>query len=171
MIKFYLKDNNKEVKIGDTIAVSVKVNTIFGEANATAHVVVNQDSLKKLIEQGIVIKKDTTAPTVDLFISMLADRLEISIEEIKGLLNGFLDKGVHGIVLQLLLKEASTYFARQESAELGTQVYTIALHDGRIHAINITDVKKYDHFAYFVTKSQAKQAKSVLYGLFKEMYE
>lgn len=171
MIKYYLKDSNKEIKIGDTVSVAIKVDTVFGEANATAHVTVNQDSLKKLIERGIVIKKDTTAPTVDLFISMLADRLEISIEEVKGLLKGFLDRRMHGIVLQLLLKEASTYFARHESAELGTQVYTIALHDGRIHAVNLTDVKKYDHFAYFVTKSQAKQAKSILYGLFKEMYE
>ena len=171
MIKYYLKDNDKEVKIGDTVTIVTKVNTVFGEATATAHITVNQDSLAKLVEHGAVIKKDTDAPTIDVFISMLADRLEISIEETKNLLNGFLARGMHSVVLHLLLKEASTYFFRDSTCDLGTQVYFISSADGNIHPINVTDVKKFDHFAFFVTKRQAKQAKGILYNLFKEMYE
>lgn len=169
-MKYYLVDNNKEVKIGDTISITTTVDTMFGPATATAHVVVTQDNIKVLIEKGL-IKREAKSLTSDLCIDIIAKKLDANRGQIKELFAMMLSKKTYAPVLQLLLKAASDYLSPGISVVQSLpKVYTISLVDGRIHEIQATDIKTYEHFAYFVSKSQAKQVKYMFKDLFREMY-
>lgn len=169
-MKYYLKSNGKEVSIGDTIPVTTRVATVFGEATATAHVTITQANIQKLIEHNIIIKKDDTI-TVDICFDIIAKKMSITAEDAKLLIRGLIEGGLFAPALQMLLKAASTYLSPGVHAvKTLPKVYTISLIDGRVHEVNTTDIKTYAHFAYFVSKTQAKQVRAMLKDLFREMY-
>lgn len=170
-MKYILNDSGKEVKIGDTIAVSTTVNTIFGPATATAHVVITQDNIKKLVENGVVIKREDKILSRAICYKIIAEKLQISEDEVVNILGEMFGLGVYTPGLQLLLKAASDYLS-PDIATLKSlpKVYTISLVDGRVHEIQTTDIKTYDHFAYFVSKTQAKHVRTMFKDVFIMMY-
>lgn len=58
MKKFFLKEDGKEVKLGEKIQISTPVNTSYGEGKAQVEVEVSLATLKKLVDDGFVIVKD-----------------------------------------------------------------------------------------------------------------
>lgn len=60
MKKYYLKKGNREVKLGDKIRMETPVDTSYGKGVATVDVEVTKITLKKLIEDGFVIVKDSS---------------------------------------------------------------------------------------------------------------
>lgn len=56
-MKYFLKKNNEEIKIGQTIELSTSVDTSYGPGVATTKVKVTEPMLKKLIEDGFVVEK------------------------------------------------------------------------------------------------------------------
>lgn len=58
MKKFFLKEDGKEVKLGEKIQISTPVNTSYGEGKAQVEVEVSPATLKKLVDDGFVIIKD-----------------------------------------------------------------------------------------------------------------
>ena len=88
MKKYVLRNSGKEFKMGDTVDVTVTVNTPFGEAKCVKKVVVNEETLKLLIAEGLVIiqetemkplfrriakKLDLTLPDAELFVDIIHD--------------------------------------------------------------------------------------------------
>lgn len=58
MKKFFLKEDGKEVKLGEKIQISTPVNTSYGEGKVHVEVEVSIATLKKLVDDGFVIIKD-----------------------------------------------------------------------------------------------------------------
>ena len=57
-MKYFLKKNNEELKIGQTIELSTSVDTSYGPGVATTKVKVTEPVLKKLIDDGFVVEKE-----------------------------------------------------------------------------------------------------------------
>lgn len=58
MKKFFLKEDGKEIKLGEKIQISTSVNTSYGKGKAQVEVEVSPAALKKLVDDGFVIIKD-----------------------------------------------------------------------------------------------------------------
>lgn len=58
MKKFFLKEDGKEIKLGEKIQISTPVNTSYGEGKAQVEVEISPATLKKLVDDGFVIIKD-----------------------------------------------------------------------------------------------------------------
>lgn len=58
MKKFFLKEDGKEVKLGEKIQISTPVNTSYGVGKAQVEVEVSPATLKKLVDDGFVIIED-----------------------------------------------------------------------------------------------------------------
>lgn len=58
MIKYYLKNTDKEVKVGDRITISVPASTPYGDTLCEVSVLVTQESLKQLIKDNLVTEEN-----------------------------------------------------------------------------------------------------------------
>ena len=58
MKKFFLKEDGKEIKLGDKIQISTPVNTSYGGGIAQVKVEISPATLKKLEDDGFVTVKD-----------------------------------------------------------------------------------------------------------------
>lgn len=58
MNKYFLKSDNKEIKIGEKIQLKMPINTSYGEAEAIAEIEVNEKTLAQLVEDGFVEVKE-----------------------------------------------------------------------------------------------------------------
>lgn len=169
-MKYKLKSNGKEVKIGDTIAVTTTVETLFGDATATVHVTLTQDNISKLVEHDVIVEEEEKLNAA-ICIAKIASKLGITEEEVRNLMRGLMEADMYAPVLQMLLRAASEYLSPPiKIVKNMPKVYTISLIDGRVHEIQTVSIKSYDHFAYFVSKSQAKQVRTMLDDLFGAMY-
>ena len=77
MIKYFLKDNHQEVKIGDKIHICVPVKTPYGNARSEFDVIITQSSLPQLIKDSLVYSCDI--PDINMYrpyIKRLARRLD-----------------------------------------------------------------------------------------------
>lgn len=168
-MNYYLKDTNKEVHMGDSLPILTEVITPFGPAKATVHITVNESNVEKLLSQGIIQKNNKLS--YELCIKIVAKQLGVEPEEADVFLKLLLGSGCAAAALQMVLKAASSYLSPLISTvKKLPKVYTISLVDGMIYEIPTSDIKTYDHFAYFVSKTQAKQVKAVFKDLFDTMY-
>ncbi len=168
-MKLYLNSNDKEVKLGETIPIEVNVDTPFGKAQATVYVTITSDNINELLEHEIIRKKENLTPS--LLSKMIAEKLGFTIAETEVLLKTMLDAGMAAPALNMLFKAASDYLAPDlKAVKALPKVYTISLVDGRVHEIQTTDIGTYDHFAYFVSKTQAKQVRGMFKDLLSTLY-
>lgn len=168
-MKFYLNSNDREVKIGDTIPVEADVDTPFGQTVATVYITVTRDNLPKLLQHNIIRKKEDLTPS--LLSKMIAEKLGFTIAETEVLLKTMLDAGMAASALNMLFKAASDYLSPGvKTVKTLPKVYTISFIDGRVHEIQTTDIGTYDHFAYFVSKTQAKQVRNMFKDLLSTLY-
>ena len=65
MKKFFLKEDGKEIKLGEKIQISTLVNTSYGEGKAQVEVEVSPATLKKLVDDGFVLIKDDEPQKTD----------------------------------------------------------------------------------------------------------
>lgn len=114
MVKYFLKNSDQEVKIGDEVIVSVPVQTPYGGGKYEAKVLVNQESLSRLIKDGLIEVKGEKEPvrTVDKelykpFIRRLARRLNVPFSEALNILDVFKDTSMyaHNCLLLELMAE------------------------------------------------------------------
>lgn len=168
-MRYYLNSNDKEVKIGDTIPIEADVDTPFGQTVATVYITVTKDNLGRLIHHEIIRKKEELTPS--LLSRLIAEKLGFNIAETEVLLKTMLDAGMAAPALNMLFKAASDYLTPDiKVVKSLPKVYTISLIDGRIHEIQTTDIGTYDHFAYFVSKTQAKQVRNMFKDLLSTLY-
>lgn len=60
MVKYYLKDTNQEIKIGNKIQVKVPVDTPYGKGTCDIETLVTQTSLEQLCKDGFAEKKQVS---------------------------------------------------------------------------------------------------------------
>jgi len=92
MVKFFLKDTDQEVKVGDVIDIAIPMKTPFGMGVTTINKVeVTQASLKQLLERGIVYsKEDSIEKAMAIYkpvLRRLARKNNCSLESIVEFLN------------------------------------------------------------------------------------
>ena len=93
MIKFFLKDTEQEVKVGEKVKFKTTTNTPYGETTCDIEVYVTERMLQKLLKDGIVVKKKVS-DTPDLedykpYIWNIAKKMHIKFKDVLILMNGF----------------------------------------------------------------------------------
>lgn len=103
MKKYILKNSGKEFKIGDTVDVTVTVNTPFGIAKCVQKVVVDEKTLELLMKEGLVkVQEDEVKP----LLRMIARKLGLSLTEAEIVVSSFKDLSPYA-ALQLMLVQAA----------------------------------------------------------------
>jgi hypothetical protein len=82
MIKYYLKDSKKEVKMGDKLNITVPIGTPYGTTKCKFDVIITQGTLKQLIKDKLIEEKEV--PIIDIekyryFIRKLAEKNDWTI--------------------------------------------------------------------------------------------
>lgn len=57
-MKYFIKDSDKEVQMGQTIEVEQKVTTSLGEGVCKTQVVLTPENVKMLVKQGFLVQKE-----------------------------------------------------------------------------------------------------------------
>lgn len=58
MVKYFLKDSEQEIHMGDTIEIKVPFKTKYGEGFHQTKALITQAMLLSLIEDGLIVKKE-----------------------------------------------------------------------------------------------------------------
>lgn len=106
MKKYVLKDSGKEFKIGDTVDVTVTVNTPFGEATCVKKVIVNEETLKLLMSEGLVVVQDSA---IKPLFRRISRKLGLSLADAELFVSIVHDTSPYAAI-QLLLEQASKKF-------------------------------------------------------------
>lgn len=67
MKKYFLKKNNKEIKVGDKVKLTKNTTTTYGIGTTVVEVTVTEETLKQLIKDGFVEVKDDEVSFEDLY--------------------------------------------------------------------------------------------------------
>lgn len=114
MVKYFLKNTEQEVKIGNTVILTVPGKTPYGDGKCEVQVLVTQEILQQLVKDGFVEARDmrVSIKTVNKeiykpFIRRLARRLKISFDEALDALNHLLNSSpyAHNCLLVDLMAE------------------------------------------------------------------
>lgn len=170
MIKYYLKSNGQEVKVGDTIKVSSQTNTPFGVGTTTIHVTMTQDLIPMLLEHDVIEKRETSEKK-DLkhYIRRVARRFDMTFPEAESMLSTFVE-AEPVVAFTMLLKEISLHMNKDVDISKLPKVYVVSTVNGKVCEIQKKDIKTYAHFAAFKSKEQAYEALELLKGLHQHMY-
>ena len=57
-MKYFIKDSDKEVQMGQTIEVEQKVTTSLGEGVCKTQVVLTPENVRMLVKQGFLVQKE-----------------------------------------------------------------------------------------------------------------
>ena len=170
MIKYYLKTNGQEVKVGDTIKISSQTETPFGVGTTVLHVTMTQDLIPMLLEHEVIEKRESDKD-LRVYIKKFAKRFGLSFSGAKEMLSVFIEKEP-ALAASALLKEISITLNMDKGslADL-PKVYVISSINGKIYEVPKKDIKTYAHFAPFRSREQAKEAYDLLGTLLNDMYE
>lgn len=180
MEKIYLT-NGKEVQIGDTLVkVSKVISPLFGGA-VVQHIVVTEDTLPKLLEDGTVTTTNPTKSTVvesevpmelDYYIQKIAEKLGWKVEKVYNYLNS-VDAILPAAAFSMVLREVAIELDKkyEDHIEKSPEIYVISMLDGRITKANKAHIKNYRNFAAFRSISDAKIACKITKDILKEMFK
>lgn len=136
MVKYFLKNSDQEVKIGNTIIISVPGKTPYGEGKCEVKVLVTHESLQQLVKDGLVqarnvliVKKDDYKP----FVRMLARRMKLSFDDTLEVLDSMLDASVYAHNCLLVDLMASCY---NDGKKPNGKVYIINMYTWTIYAVS-----------------------------------
>lgn len=187
MEKFVLK-NGKEVKMGDRLVRHGVTDTIFGKMFSVQEIIVNEETLPKLIEEGVLIPmkecphktgcpcsqgaKGEIPMDMNFYIEKIAVRLGWKPEKVYNYLNSvdsILPVAAFSIVLREIAIELDKKY--EDHIENSPEIYVISMLDGRITKANKAHIKNYRNFAAFRSVSDAKIACRIVKDILKEMFK
>lgn len=107
MVKYYLKNTDKEVKVGNTIEISIPGRTPYGEGKCEVKVLVTQATLSQLVKDGIVEAKDDLVANLNEemyrpYVRRLARKCKLSFGEACEMLDTLLNVSPYAHVCLLL---------------------------------------------------------------------
>lgn len=191
MKKFYLS-NGEEVKVGDTIRKSSKVNhPVFGTGKVIEEILVTKKSLSGLIDKGIVTvkhisdnpkavtKEEISATTeggvpmeLEYYVQKIAEKLGWKIEKVYGYLNS-VDSILPAAAFAMVLREVAIELDKKYEGhiEKSPEIYVISMLDGKIAKAMKDRIKNYRNFAAFRSVSDAEIACRITNDILKEMFK
>lgn len=155
MIKYYLKDSDKEVKVGDRITISVPASTPYGQAKCDIDVLVTQESLNQLVKDNLVIKKDDNDVNFELykpFIRRIARKCDITFPEACELLDSIKRVSMHAHNA-MMLEAMAEVFNRDKVVGVSNWVWIINAH-GRVVSTQLQGIVK----PFFLDQKDAVKA-------------
>lgn len=174
MKKYYTTDG-KEANFGDTILVNKTIkHPIFGTYEMSTMITFNKDSVKTLIDNGVIIEKDIVDIKVDMeeILNRLCVKTGLSRNDFLKYLdatNAINNTACLNILLkEIALKLDESYDDHISEAE---ELYVLSIVDGRIHKLCKNQIKNYKNFAAFRTIEEAKAACRALKPQLKMMFK
>lgn len=164
MKKYVLKNSGKEFKMGDTVDVTVTVNTPFGEAKCVKKVVVNEESLKLLIAEGLVVVKAGNDP-IKPIMRRIARRLKSSLEDAELFIKVVAHVSTYSAI-QLLLEQFSKKMRSEADFSSAKTLYYVNPNGEVVSCIN----KGIHEGALFASREQAEQALALIFEYFESLY-
>ena len=192
MKKFYLK-NGEEVKIGDVIRKTGKVNhPIFGTEVAIENILLTRKVLAELIDKGVITIKyiDDTSKTeakeeakspiitkevpmnLEFYVQKIADRLGWKVNKTYNYLNS-INSIFPAAALSIILREIAIELDKKykDHIDKSPEIYVISLLNGKITKANKAHIKNYRNFAAFRSVSDAKIACSITRDILKDIFK
>ena len=187
MEKFVLK-NGKEVKMGDKLIRHGVTDTLFGKMFSAQEIIVNEETLPKLIKTGILTPMKECSHkagcpcsqyaggeipmNMNFYIEKIAARLGWKPEKVYNYLNG-VDSILPAAAFSMVLREIAIELDKkyEDHIENSPEIYVISMLDGRITKANKAHIKNYRNFAAFRTIEDAKIACNIVRDVLKEMFK
>lgn len=164
MKKYVLRNSGKEFKIGDTVDVTVTVNTPFGEAKCVKKVVVNEQTLGLLIKEGLVIVKDDNY-FLKPVMRKIARRLKCSLEEAELFVKVVAHVSTYA-ALQTLLEQFSKKLNSEGDFNSAQTLFYVNPNGEVVSCMN----KGVHEGPLFTSREQAEQTLSLVYEYFESLY-
>lgn len=187
MEKFVLK-NGKEVKMGDRPVKYGVTDTIFGKISSLREIIVNEETLPKLVKAGVLIPmkecphkagcpcsqgaKGEIPMDINFYIEKIAARLGWKPEKVYNYLNS-VDSILPAAAFSMVLREIAIELDKkyEDHIENSPEIYVISMANGRITKANKAHIKNYRNFAAFRTIEDAKIACRIVRDVLKEMFK
>lgn len=187
MEKFVLK-NGKEVKMGDRLVKYGVTDTIFGKISSIQEIIMNEETLPKLVKAGVLIPmkecphkadcpcsqdaKGEIPMDMEFCVERIAARLGWKPEKVYYYLNN-VDSILPSAAFSMVLREIAIELDKkyEDHIENSPEIYVISLLDGKITKANKAHIKNYRNFAAFRTINDAKIACRIMKPVLKEMFK
>lgn len=164
--KYFLKNNKKEVHIGDTIVFGGKIKGVTFEIEGT----LTEELLDTLIRQG-VIENNNPKSIQDYLKDIMHNMNEQGVGNPKDAIASWWDYNPASLLSTLLRNIAIDLDKKYEDhISKSPEIYVISLLNGKITKANKAHIKNYRNFAAFRTIEDAKEACKIVKPLLKELF-
>lgn len=170
MSKFKFKETGKEVKIGEKL---VKVIYVFGIPVPIDEIIINEETLPKLIKSGLIVEEvENTNPDIQKAIIHLAERIGWNMNNLDKYLNN-LYRISPAAVFSILLREVAIMIDKKYPNHINNskEIWGISLLDGELKQVkDVHKIKNFRNFAAFRSFEDALIAKKVMSPILKDLY-
>ena len=170
--KFYLKENGKEIKVGDYVTHSEDiVHPQLGKIHSETTILVTAESIPTLLKMGIIVPSTTPSDKVGYYIHKALTKLGwTESKDFKYIQD--LDHIYPTVLFSILLREIAIELDKKydDHIENSPEVFVVSTLDGRISRANKAHIRNYKNFAAFRSVADAKFACRILRSYLREMY-
>lgn len=183
MVKYVLKQNGEEVKVGDTLINRGIVDIPLGKAHVFQEILVTKDNIPELIKEGIITLAHLSNCTcneclpeekmqISYYVNKIAERLDCIPSKIGKLLESL--NYIHPAAsFSVVLREIAIELDKKydDHIQNSPKIYVVSSLDGRITEANKAHIKNYKNFAAFRSIEDARIACKITRKLLKNMYK
>ena len=179
MAKYFLKDTNREISIGDKITIVKTWDTPFGKGKGFIDIVVTMSNIDALLKENVLYKQNNNRPTDYVWYfnnySQKINKGNIFLEDEifdSRSIDFFGKKYGYNLILSIILKEIADTLNTEYSEPISknNSVYAISLVNGKIAEVMKDRIVNYNNFTAFRTMEDAKFAKKVVTPLLMKMF-
>lgn len=171
-IKLYLKENGKEIKVGDYVIHREDIaHPQLGKIHSETTILVTKESIPTLIKMGIIVPSTTPSNHIGCYISKALAKLGwTESKDLKYLQD--LDNVYPTALFSILLREIAIELDKKydDHIENSPEIFVVSTLDGRISKANKAHIKNYRNFAAFRSVADAKFACRILRSYLRDMY-
>ena len=170
--KFYLKENGKEIKVGDYVIHSEDItHPQLGKIHSETTILVTTESIPTLLKMGIIVPSTTPSDKVEYYIHKVLTKLGWTESKDFRYIQD-LDHIYPTVLFSILLREVAIELDKKydDHIENSPEVFVVSTFDGRISRANKAHIRNYRNFAAFRSVADAKFACRILRSYLREMY-
>lgn len=166
MVKFFLKETGKEVKVGDILTICL--NSPFGELSA--EITVTADMLEKLVEHNLALAKSSLDITFPNIVAHLAKRIGWKEDNVEKYLDNLYEMSLRAVFNVILMEVALILDEKYEGHISKSENFYILAHnkDGNMVAAKFPTF--ISSIATFRNRDDAETALAVMKELVPEVY-
>ena len=183
MKKIVLKQNGKEVKIGDKLIKHGVINDPnFGKSAIVQEIIVDENTLPELVKAGVLAydsgctecacTKSKVSMDLDFYIEKIAKKMNWKVDKVYNYLNN-VDSILPSAAFSMILREIAIELDKKYDNHIqdSPEIFVISMCDGRITKVNKVHIKNYRNFAAFRTIEDAKIACRITKPILKELFK